>query len=237
MRTARFAAGDSVHEGTVTDGTIETEDGEYALADVDLLPPCRPSKVVGTYGNYTTSLDEGESGPDRPPLFLKPPSSVVGDGDAIAYPDTSGLKYEGELAVVVDEECSSVPVEDGLDYVRGYTCANDVTASDWEENQWVRSKGADTFCPLGPVIRTDVGDSEPELDVETRVNGEVVQSESTGNLIFGVAELVAEISEYLTLEAGDVILTGAPPGVGPLDRGDTVEVELEGIGTLRNEAV
>jgi len=121
--------------------------------------------------------------------------------------------------------------------VRGYTCANDVTANDWEENQWVRSKGSDTFCPLGPVIQTDIGDGEPELSVETRVNGEVVQSENTGNLLFGVGELIAEISEYLTLEAGDVILTGAPPGVGLFDRGDTVDVELEGVGTLQNEAV
>lgn len=241
MLEARFVTGGSVERGTVEDDRIVTDDAEYPLGDVDLLPPCSPSKIVGCGLNYMSTIEnpgivDDVEVPERPFLFFKPPNTVIGPDDAIVRPETSGIHYEGELAVVIDRDCRSVPVDEALAYVRGYTCLNDITATDWPEveEQWVRTKGADTFSPLGPYLQTAVGDEDPELDLETRVNGESRQRSNTREMLFSVRELIAEITENITLEAGDVIATGSPSGVDSLEPGDTVEVAVEGIGTLRN---
>ncbi len=242
MLEARFETDGTVRTGAVEGGVIRTESGEHRLADVDLLAPCSPTKIIGCGLNYMSTIEnpgivDDPEVPERPYLFFKPPSSVIGHGDAIVEPETSGVHYEGELAVVIDEPCRSVPVEEAMRFVRGYTCMNDVTATDWTETeaQWVRTKGSDTFSPLGPYLRTDVGELESDLELETRVNGELRQRTDTGNTIFSVAELIADITENITLEPGDVIATGTPSGVGSMEPGDTVEVTVENVGTLRNE--
>jgi 2-keto-4-pentenoate hydratase/2-oxohepta-3-ene-1,7-dioic acid hydratase in catechol pathway len=237
MLEARFSHGGEVHEGVVEDGTIVADEDEFAPDEVDLLAPCEPTKVVGIGRNYAEPGEDVEV--DVPLLFFKPPSSVVGDGDGIEPPPESAVKYEGELGAVVGERCRSVDAEEAMEYIAGYTCVNDVTAPDWadRENQWVRSKGADTLCPTGPYLRTDVGDADPELDVETRVNGELRQSSNTRHMILSVSELVAEASRYVTLEPGDLLATGTPTGMATVEPGDVIEVTVEAVGTLTNEVV
>ena len=199
----------------------------------------RPSKIVAVGRNYVAHARElGHEIPGEPLIFLKPSSAVVGDGDDVVYPHMSHrVDHEGELAVVIGRRCKDVAASDALGFVRGYTCANDVTARDLQESdgQWTRAKGFDTFCPLGPRV---VADLDPaSLGIVARVNGEVRQDGNTSEMLFGVPTLVAFISEVMTLEPGDVILTGTPPGVGPVQRGDLMEVEIEGIGVLRNRVV
>jgi len=195
-----------------------------------------PTKVVAIGVNYFDHAEEMRAKiPSSPMLFLKPPSSVIGDGEAIVYPEaTKELHYEGELAVVIGKKASHVPRAEAHRYIAGYCCANDVTARDLQRSdvQWTRSKSFDTFCPLGPRIATDV---DPlGLELTTRVNGEVRQKSNTRNMIFDVFSLLAQVSSVMTLLPGDVIITGTPSGVGPLQPGDVVEVEIEGIGLLRN---
>ena len=178
------------------------------------------------------------SPPADPVLFLKPSTSVIGPGDAIALPALSNeVHYEGELAVVIGGIVRRVPVERALDVVFGYTCANDVTARDLQraDGQWARAKGFDTFCPLGPWIETELDPSN--LAIECRVDGELRQSGSTSDLLRGVAELIAFASAVMTLLPGDVLLTGTPAGVGPIRAGNRVDVTIEGIGTLSNPVV
>ena len=208
------------------------------------MAPCSPTKIIGCGPNYMSTIEtpgivDDPEVIERPYLFFKPPSSVIGDGDAIVEPETSGVHYEGELTVVIDEPCRSVSAGEAMGYVRGYTCMNDVTATDWTETeeQWVRTKGSDTFSPLGPYLRAEIGELESDPELETRVNGELRQRTDTGNAIFSVAELIADITENITLEPGDVIATGTPSGVGSMEPGDTVEVTVENVGTLRNEVV
>jgi 2-keto-4-pentenoate hydratase/2-oxohepta-3-ene-1,7-dioic acid hydratase (catechol pathway) len=178
--------------------------------------------------------------PDEPIIFLKPPSAVVGHDDEIILPEMSRrVDYEGELAVVISKRCRGISADDADDYILGYTCFNDVTARDLQQKdgQWTRSKSFDTFAPVGPwVAQMSVEDAE-DLSISTRVNGETRQRSNTSDLIFGVAELIEFVSSIMTLEPGDVIATGTPPGVGMLKSGDIVEVEIEGIGVLRNRAV
>jgi len=199
----------------------------------------RPSKIVAVGRNYIAHARElGHEVPTEPLIFLKPSSAIVGDGDDVVYPDASGrVDHEAELAVVIGRRCTSVSVAEALAYVRGYTCANDVTARDLQEtdDQWTRAKGFDTFCPLGPAIVEGLDPSS--LQVVARVNGKERQRGSTADMLFGVPALVAYISAVMTLEPDDVILTGTPPGVGPVQRGDLMEVEVEGIGVLRNRVV
>ncbi len=192
------------------------------VSDVKL----KPSKIVCVGLNYLDHAKEmNMPRPADPVIFLKPPSSVIFSGQAIVYPAmTKNLHYEGELAVVMKSK----------DCVLGYTCANDVTARDLQklDGQWTRAKGFDTFCALGPeIIQLDDPDN---LNIRTLLNGEVKQSANTRNMIFKVAELISFISQIMTLEPEDVILTGTPPGVGPMQRGDQVIVEIEGIGRLVN---
>ena len=199
----------------------------------------RPSKIVAVGRNYLAHARElGHEVPTEPLIFLKPTSAIVGDQDDVVYPKASlRVDHEAELAVVIGRRCKDVNEGDAFDYVRGYTCANDVTARDLQESddQWTRAKGFDTFCPLGPQVVENLDPSS--LRVVARVNGEVRQDGHTSDMLFGVPSLVAFISGVMTLEPGDVILTGTPPGVGPVQRGDLMEVEIEGIGVLRNRVV
>jgi 2-keto-4-pentenoate hydratase/2-oxohepta-3-ene-1,7-dioic acid hydratase in catechol pathway len=184
--------------------------------------------------------------PERPILFLKPTSTVIGPDDAIVLPtDSTEVDYEAELAIVIGRAARDVSEADALDYVLGYTCANDVSARDWQlrlDRQWARGKSFDTFCPIGPTIVTTDELTDPDaLAIGMRVSGETLQSSSTSDLIFGVREIIAYLSRGMTLLPGTVILTGTPEGVGMgrtpqrwLQPGDVCEVEIEGIGTLRN---
>jgi 2-keto-4-pentenoate hydratase/2-oxohepta-3-ene-1,7-dioic acid hydratase in catechol pathway len=217
-----------------------------AMVDVRLIAPVLPSKVVAIGRNYAAHAKEMGAEPtdqDEPIItFLKPSTSVIGPGEQIQYPTgvSDNVHYEGELAVVIGRLCREVPVERAADVILGYTCANDVTARDLQktEKQWGRAKGFDTFCPIGPWIETDP-DSPlgRDLAVTTTVNGELRQAGRTKDLITPVAELIAHITAAMTLLPGDVILTGTPAGVGPLEPGDTVSVTIENIGTLTNRVV
>lgn len=220
-------------------GALQPAGPPIRLADVRLLAPVLPSKVVGIGRNYADHAREmGGDVPEVPIVFLKPSTSVVGPGDAIAHPRQSQrVDYEGELAVVIGRLCRDVPAERWQDVVLGYTCANDVTARDLQktEEQWGRAKGFDTFCPLGPWIETELDPSA--LRLTTTLNGATVQEGTTADLLRGVGALIAHVSEAMTLLPGDVILTGTPAGVGPVQPGDEVAVTIEGIGTLLNPVV
>jgi 2-keto-4-pentenoate hydratase/2-oxohepta-3-ene-1,7-dioic acid hydratase in catechol pathway len=217
------------------------------LSDVRLISPVLPSKVIGIGRNYADHAKEMGAliagAEDDPPItFLKPSTSVIGPGEAIQYPGgvSEEVHYEGELAVVIGRLCREVPVERAADVILGYTCANDVTARDLQraEAQWGRAKGFDTFCPLGPWIETDPGPSlATDLAVTTTVNGELRQAGRTSQLLHPVSKLIAFITQAMTLLPGDVILTGTPAGVGPLQPGDEVSVTIENIGTLTNRVV
>jgi 2-keto-4-pentenoate hydratase/2-oxohepta-3-ene-1,7-dioic acid hydratase in catechol pathway len=224
-------AGDPLYIG------MKPTEEQHRLADVRLLAPVLPrSKVVGIGKNYAAHAAEmGSDVPDEPLMFLKPNTSVVGPGDPVYYPpQTRELHYEGELAVVIGRICRDVPVEQVGDVVFGYTIGNDVTARDLQRNdvQFTRAKGFDSFCPLGPWIETDLDTGS--LRVQTFLNGDVVQDGTTADMIFDVPRLVAHVSSVMTLLPGDVILTGTPEGVGPMDVGDEVDVVVSGIGTLTN---
>lgn len=208
--------------------------------DARLLAPVIPTKVVGVGRNYADHAEEmGNELPESPRLFIKPPTSVIGPLAAIRLPaQSSEVDYEAELAVVIGKVTRDVAVEDVGPHILGYTAANDVTARDLqrEDGQWARAKGFDTFCPLGPAIDTEL-DPQEGLSIVARVNGELRQSGSTSDLIFGIGELVSFISSVMTLLPGDVVITGTPAGVGPIVAGDRVEVEIEGIGVLVNPVV
>ncbi len=202
-----------------------------------LLAPCEPSKIVALGRNYRAHAEElGHHVPAEPLIFLKPPSAVIGPEETIRLPTLSArVDYEGELVVVIGRRAYRLRDEDDpLAYVLGYTCGNDVTARDLQQRDGVfaRAKGFDTFAPTGPVIATDLDPSD--LRIETRVSGRVRQRASTRDLIFPVPYLVRFISQIMTLLPGDLIFTGTPAGVGPLSDGDVVEVDIEGIGILRN---
>jgi 2-keto-4-pentenoate hydratase/2-oxohepta-3-ene-1,7-dioic acid hydratase in catechol pathway len=195
-----------------------------------------PSKIIAVGLNYHDHAKEmGMAIPDHPILFMKPATTVIKSGDAIIYPPQSkNVHYEGELAIIIKDKVRNIKKEDAAKHIKGYTCANDVTARDLQniDGQWTRAKSFDTFCPLGPRIVSDLDPTN--LNIQTRVNGEVKQNSNTKNMIFDVFELVSFVSSVMTLLPGDVIITGTPPGVGPLKIGDTVEVEIEGIGKLIN---
>jgi 2-keto-4-pentenoate hydratase/2-oxohepta-3-ene-1,7-dioic acid hydratase in catechol pathway len=196
----------------------------------------QPSKIVCVGRNYAAHARElGNEVPREPLLFFKPPSSLIGDGDVIVMPAVSQrVEYEAEVGVVIGKRARRISAVDAMKHVRGYTCANDVTCRDLQktDGQWARAKGFDTFCAVGPVV---VGDLDwRRLEVIGRLNGEERQRAPTSDMIFGIPELIAYISRIMTLEAGDLILTGTPEGVGQLHSGDVVEVEIPGIGILRN---
>lgn len=198
-----------------------------------------PGKIIAVGLNYRSHAAElGMAVPDEPVLFMKPPSAVIADGEAIILPPSYGqIDYEAELAVVIGKTARGVGVDEAAAYVLGYTCANDVTARDLQkqDGQWTRSKSFDTFCPLGPWVESLA--PTPDSLVELVLNGEVRQSAPVSDMIFSPLELVAFISGVMTLEPGDVILTGTPPGVGALNAGDKVIVKIDGIGELVNSVI
>jgi 2-keto-4-pentenoate hydratase/2-oxohepta-3-ene-1,7-dioic acid hydratase in catechol pathway len=211
-----------------------------SLAGVRFLAPCQPTKIIAIGLNYVSHAEEVDAVvPKEPFFFLKPPSSIVAHGGKVIHPAnlSQRVDYEGELAVVMGKSGRDIATREASEYVLGYTCANDVTARDLQRTdpQWTRAKGFDTFCPLGPVIATDVDPSD--LMIRTRLNGEVRQEASTSEMVFSVERLISYISAVMTLEAGDVILTGTPAGVGELKPGDRIEVEIESVGTLTNTVV
>jgi 2-keto-4-pentenoate hydratase/2-oxohepta-3-ene-1,7-dioic acid hydratase in catechol pathway len=226
-------------EGELSAGNLSLERSEPSkrLSEVRLLPPVTPSKIVCVGRNYSEHAAElGNEMPSEPLLFLKAPSTIIGDGDLIELPESSQrVEHEGELGVVIGRRCRRLsPDEDPLSYVLGYTCLNDVTARDLQRKdvQFTRGKSFDTFCPVGPYIVTGLDPSD--LRIETRVNGRVRQSGQTSSMAFPVTHLIRYMSHAMTLEPGDLIATGTPAGVGPLLEGDVCEVEVEGVGTLRN---
>ncbi|MFP5346215.1 MAG: fumarylacetoacetate hydrolase family protein, partial [Actinomycetes bacterium] len=232
--TIQVVAGDPLYSQLAPTG--ET----VALADVRLLAPVIPrSKVVGIGRNSAAHAKEmGNEVPERPLVFFKPNTSVIGPDDPIVLPSFSEeVHYEGELAVVIGRICKDVPRERVDEVVLGYTCGNDVTARDAQrtDGQWARAKGFDSSCPLGPWLVTDL--DVDDLRLQTRVDGATVQDGRTADLIFDVPELVSYVSAAFTLLPGDVILTGTPAGVGPVQHGQRVEVEIEDFGTLSNPVV
>ncbi|MBF6045758.1 DUF2437 domain-containing protein [Streptomyces sp. NRRL B-1677] len=257
MRIARFSIDGNVGYGVV-EGDAATEGGpvldiikgipygdfersgtKVPLDKVRLLPPVLPSKVVAIGRNYAEHAAElGNEVGDLPVAFLKPSTSVIGPGAAIEYPSfSSELHHEAELAVVIGRMCREVPRERVKDVILGYTCANDVTARDAQqrEKQWARAKGFDTSCPLGPWIETELDPSD--LGIMCTVNGEQRQLGRTADMVRSIEDLIVHITEAMTLLPGDVVLTGTPAGVGPLNVGDEVAVTIEGIGTLTNKVI
>ena len=208
----------------------------YSLEDVKILPPVYPSKVVCVGLNYQDHAAELDMDlPDEPVLFLKPPTTVIGPADPIIYPPESRqVDYEAELAVIVGQNAHKISVDDASNYIAGYTVLNDVTARDLQQKdgQWTRAKSFDTFCPLGPWMETDLDPANQRISM--RVNGELKQNSNTRNMIFPVEEIFSFISHIMTLNPGDIIATGTPPGVGQLQVGDVAEAAVEGVGTLRN---
>ena len=202
-----------------------------------MTPVARPGKIVAVGKNYLDHVREmgGSDAAEEPILFMKPPSAVIAGGEAILLPPQSGrVDYEGELVAVIGTRLRNVDAAEALRGVRGYCCGNDVTARDLQakDGQWTRAKGFDTFAALGPALATGVDPAD--LRITTRLNGEVRQDSRTSLLITPVGELLAFISRVMTLEPGDAVFTGTPAGVGPLHEGDVVEVEIEGVGVLRN---
>ncbi len=215
---------------------------ELTLEEVRLLAPVEPSKIVCIGRNYREHAKElNHPIPTEPLFFLKPPSALIGPGDEIRRPiDLSQrVDYEGELGVVIGKRCYRLRENDDVvSYIAGYTCLNDVTARDLQnkDGQWSRAKGFDTFCPVGPMV-VDGLDPWKGVSVQTRVNGEVRQNGTTSDFIFPLDVLVRFIAQVMTLEPGDLIATGTPAGVSPLNAGDVVEVTVGGVGTLRNPVV
>jgi len=252
MRLVRFRFGDRIATGAIDAGSEDIRilrgtffddpipTGERVpLADVRLLAPVLPSKAVCVGKNYAAHAAEfGMEVPDEPLLFLKPSTAIAGPGDPLQLlPISTRVDYEGELAVVIGRLARHVRAEDAYRYILGFTCANDVTLRDLQkmDDQWARAKGFDGSCPLGPWVETEL---DPiDIRVETRLNGEIRQAAQTSDMVFGVAELIEYITEFMTLLPGDVLLTGTPEGVGRLSDGDVVEVEVEGVGTLSNPVV
>jgi 2-keto-4-pentenoate hydratase/2-oxohepta-3-ene-1,7-dioic acid hydratase in catechol pathway len=230
--------GDTVHElaGDLFASPARTG-RRVPLADVRLLAPVEPSKVIAVGLNYRSHLGSREPAP-YPGLFAKYPTSIVGPDAEIVIPaDAKNVHYEGELVVVIGRRAKDVSEAEAPSYVFGVTAGNDVSERDWQsaDLQWFRAKASDTFGPIGPAIVT--GLNYDDLLLQTRLNGEVVQSQRTSDLLFSVSSIVSYLSRYVTLVPGDVIFTGTPGSTRAFKPGDVVEVEIEGVGTLRNRAV
>jgi len=253
LRIARFAAGDTVKFGLVEGNTLkglkyspfsqlggafDTDGSSYQIDNIKLLAPTVPSKIVCLGLNYKAHAAEASFElPKLPLLFLKPPSAVINPDDEIVLPTNGKTDHEAELAVVIGRKAKDIPESEAGNYILGYTCFNDVSERVIQhgDGQWTRGKGFDTFAPVGPWIVTDI--DAGNLKIEALVNGVVKQSSNTSNLIFGISTLVSFISGVMTLMPGDIIATGTPEGVSQLKHGDTVEIRLENIGTLRNYVV
>jgi len=217
-------------------GSYKRKEAQTPLKDVKLLPPSQPTKILCVGRNYVDHAKElGNQVPQIPLIFMKPPSAIIGNGDHIVLPPQSKqVEHEGELVVVIGKRGRNITAENARDYIFGYTIGNDVTARDlqYSDGQWTRGKGFDTFCPFGPWIDTEFDPSDAV--VTSRVNGQMRQMASTRDMIFNVGVLIAYISSVMTLEPGDLLFTGTPAGVGLLENGDVVDVEIEGLGKLSN---
>jgi 2-keto-4-pentenoate hydratase/2-oxohepta-3-ene-1,7-dioic acid hydratase in catechol pathway len=244
MRIVRFRYKKEIHTGALEEKHIRVLDhryrdsGDRVRADrVSLLTPVDPGKIVCVGLNYTDhALEMNMPLPAEPVLFLKPPSALIGHGQAIVRPCDSGrVDHEAELGIVIRATARKVTPQSARSYILGYTCVNDVTARDLQkkDGQWTRAKAFDTFCPVGPWIETSVPDPDC-LSIRAFVNDEVRQDSSTSKFVFGVEELVSFISRVMTLNAGDLIATGTPAGIGPLKAGDTVTVTIGSVGSLTN---
>lgn len=245
MKFARYLAHGEIAYGVVEDDLVkqltttpfepfQVTDHVHPLSHVKLLAPCVPSKILAIGLNYSSHLND-RPGPTEPMVFYKTPTSLIGPEDTIVRPkDTERLDAEGELVVVIKDQCRNVPTEEALEHVLGYTCGNDVSARDWqrEDRNWWRAKSADTFSPAGPFIETDLDPHNVRLTC--RINGAEVQGESTSYLIFDIPTLISFTSRFVTLEPGDMIYTGTPGEPGEMKHGDVCEVEIEGIGILSN---
>jgi 2-keto-4-pentenoate hydratase/2-oxohepta-3-ene-1,7-dioic acid hydratase in catechol pathway len=252
MKLVRFLDGKKKKTGILEDNDITeincsmveafnnteqfSEQGRYNLNEVKLLPPLLPSKIVCVGLNYIDHARElNMELPDEPVIFIKPSTGVIGHLDPIIYPSSSKqVDYEVEIAVVISKKAHQVKKEDVDDYIGGYTILNDVTARDLQNKdvQWTRAKSFNTFCPIGPCIQTKLDPSNQKISL--KLNGEIKQDSNTKNMIFSAQELVKFISDIMTLNPGDIISTGTPPGVGPMNIGDIVEAEVEEIGVLKN---
>ena len=226
-------------EVELLDADLLSTGRKFNVADVLFKTPIDPVKIWCIGLNYREHAKESNMEvPDEPCVFMKPTTCLVAHGEAIKIPDPEKLgrvDYEGELAVVIGRNCRNVTERDALDHVLGYSCFNDVSARvlQKKDGQWIRAKGFDTFGPFGPVLLLQKTIS-PETKMKTRLNGTVVQETSFTDMIFPVSSIISHLSRFATLEAGDVIITGTPSGVGPVKPGDVVEIEIEGVGTLRN---
>lgn len=241
----RYAMDHRTAYGLLRDGTVHelrgsifrkpTKTGRtYPLAEVKLLAPCEPTKVLAVALNYASHLGERPK-PKNPELFWKSPSAILEPGGSIVIPPgTNRCDYEGELVVVIGKKTKNISVQQAREHIFGVTCGNDVSARDWQENdiQWWRAKASDTFAPLGPAIARGLNCSD--LLLTTRLNGQVKQRQRTSDLFFDVHEVVSFVSRFVTLYPGDVIYTGTPGETSPMKSGDIVEVEIEGIGVLKN---
>jgi len=250
-KIVRFKAGDDIAYGLAEGEGVTLYEGSPLFAweptetlipweSVQLLAPVLPSKIVAVGKNYVEHAEEMDSDvPDEPIIFLKPATAVVGPNSHVIKPPSSEeVHHEAELAVVIGQVAHNIRAEDASRYIFGYTAANDVTARDLQrrDGQWTRAKGFDTFCPLGPAIETELDPLE-RLAIVARVNGEVRQAGFTVDMVFGVGELLEFITRVMTLLPGDVVLTGTPAGVGPVEVGDLMEIEIDGIGVLANRLV
>jgi 2-keto-4-pentenoate hydratase/2-oxohepta-3-ene-1,7-dioic acid hydratase in catechol pathway len=228
-RIIRYSGSDAMTLGEPTNESV-------SLPDAELLAPVTPSKIVAVGRNYAEHAKElGNEAPSEPIIFLKPPSALLNpNGTIIRPPQSQRVDFEGELAIVISKTARNIRRDDWRSVVLGFTCANDVTARDLQKKdiQFTRGKSFDTFCPLGPCIETDLDPAA--LPLRTRVNGETKQNGNTRDMVFDCGAIIEFITAVMTLNPGDVILTGTPAGVGPLSAGDRVEVEIEGIGVLAN---
>jgi len=251
MKIVRVQTDEGIRYGGVEEEGIRVYEGTPLLAweptevmlefsKVQLLAPIFPTKVVALGRNYVEHAQEMNNPvPERPMIFIKPNTTVIGpDAPIVMPPGSTSVDFEGELAVVIGKLAKRVRAEDVDSVILGYTIGNDVTERDQQrqDGQFTRGKGYDTFCPLGPAIETEFDPLEPVF-IETRLNGELAQSGSIQDMVFGVAEQIEFVSNIMTLLPGDVILTGTPAGVGPMVAGDRVEVSIDGIGTLGNPVV
>ena len=250
MKYVRIELQDGPHWGVIKDDSVltlthapyegvEYDGGSVPLAECRLLAPCEPTKIICVGKNYAEHAREmGAEAPGFPVLFMKGTNTVNRHDGAVHAPDfVNRLDYEGELAIVIGRRAKDVKAADYTDFVLGYTCLNDVTARDIQQHdgQWTHGKSMDGFCPMGPWLVTDL---EPgALALETRLNGKVVQQGNTADFITDVPKLIEFITAAMTLEPGDVVATGTPAGIGPMVPGDTVEVEIEGIGVLKNQII
>lgn len=251
MKYLRFLQNGNIRYGLLEKGnTIREVGGDifnnhkntenvFSLSEITFLPPCVPTKIIAVGLNYFDHANEVQMKiSDEPLIFMKPPSTLIAHNDNIIYPKMSKqLDYEAELAVIIKNRIKNIEPEDVFENILGYTCFNDVTARDLQkkDEQWTRAKSFDTFAPIGPFIST--GLNPDNLQIKLYKNGQLMQNSSTNNMIFKVDKIISFISKIMTLFPGDIIATGTPSGVGKLEEGDMVEVEIEGIGVLKNNVL